>query len=689
MGGNQGMDESESDGDDDETSVAEAVAARLREVVFSYDPYDELPAAEDLDGEATASRSTDPDERGGPVLRGVELTIPEGGFTVVMGASGGGKSTLLRTFNAVIPDFIRGSFDGEIEVLGRDAAASRVSEMAEVVGMVFQDYETQLFRTSVPAEVAFGPENLAVPPAEIDERIDRTLRLVGLEDLDRASEPAGLSGGQKQRLVLASVLAMYPDLLVLDEPTSDLDPRGTHELVDVMRAVAADGEATNDGTPGKRASGAPEWAPDSAVMVTHKVEEALLADRAVLLRDGRVFCEGPVRAVFTDVDSLEDSRVAVPPLVAAFDRLGWPADDLPLLPAEAAHRVHESALEWTPPARRNEAFRDSGNETGTTESTGATGELGEPDGPGAPAGTGRELGETVFELEGVGFEYQTDRGPIRAVDGVDLTIREGETVGIVGGNGSGKTTLAKHLNGLHEPDAGSVAWHGRPVSGLSMAEIGRGVGYVFQNPDHQLFAETVREEVAFGPENFGLSGGDLDRRVREAIETVEIDGLVARDPFTLSKGQRQRVALAGVLATDPETIVFDEPTTGLDAAQQEQFLDLIARLNRDERLTVVMVTHDMETIARYAPRTVVLENGRKAYDGPTRDLFADPGRLDAYGLRAPHVVETANELTDDSEDEGLPALSVEELVTGLGGPGAYGGDREERSVEPASKGEDA
>jgi energy-coupling factor transport system ATP-binding protein len=144
-----------------------------------------------------------------------------------------------------------------------------------------------------------------------------------------------------------------------------------------------------------------------------------------------------------------------------------------------------------------------------------------------------------------------------------------------------------------------------------------------------------------------------------------------------------------VLATDPETIVFDEPTTGLDAAQQEQFLDLIARLNRDERLTVVMVTHDMETIARYAPRTVVLENGRKAYDGPTRDLFADPGRLDAYGLRAPHVVETANELTDDSEDEGLPALSVEELVTGLGGPGAYGGDREERSVEPASKGEDA
>lgn len=643
--------------------MAGTIAARFHRVVFSYDRHDDLPTADVLD--AKAPRTIDPDEQGGPVLQGVDLTIPEESFTVVMGASGGGKSTLLRTLNGIIPDFITGRFSGEVTVLGRDATVSRVSEMAEVVGMVFQDYEAQLFRTSIVAEVAFGPENLAVPPTEIDERVDRTLSLVGLDGLDPATEPAGISGGQKQRLVLASVLAMNPEFLVLDEPTSDLDPQGTRELIEIMRSLTSEetgrnehsedetiaGSAVTDDT----VSGMPEWAPDTVVMVTHKVEEALLADRAVLLRGGRVYREGPIRDVFTDVGALREARVAVPPLVEAFHRLGWPDDDLPLLPAEAARRVRASALEWTPPARQGED-------------------------PGAPAGTGQDLGDPVFELEDVVFEYETDRGPVRAVDTVDLTIRDGEVIGIVGQNGSGKTTLAKHLNGLYEPDSGTVRWHGRSVSDLSMTDIGQHVGYVFQNPDHQIFASTVREEVAFGPRNFGLTGDELDRRIRDAIETVEIETLVDADPFTLSKGQRQRVALAGILATDPEVIVFDEPTTGLDAAQQEQFLDLVARLNRDNQLTVVMVTHDMEAIARYASRTIVLEDGRTAYDGPSRELFADSNRLAGYGLQPPHVVELSNRLAEDTEIEGLPALSVDELVMGLGGAGAYEHGRRAGSV---------
>lgn len=635
-------------------SMAETIAARLHRVAFSYDRYDDL-SVDDFD--TTSPQTIDPDEQGGPVLQGVDLTIPEESFTVVMGASGGGKSTLLRTLNAIIPDFITGAFNGEVTVLGRDATTSRVSEMAEVVGMVLQDYEAQLFRTSVIAEVAFGPENLAVPPSEIDERVDRTLSLVGLDGLDPATAPAGLSGGQKQRLVLASVLAMNPALLVLDEPTSDLDPQGARELIGVMRDLTnvegerserSEDETIAGSAMTDMASSTPEWAPDTVVMVTHKIEEALLADRAVLLRDGRVYREGPIRNVFTDAAALREARVAVPPLVEAFHRLGWPDDDLPLLPAEAAHRVRSSSLEWTPPARRGKV-------------------------PGAPASTGQDPGEIVFELEDVVFEYETDQGPVRAVDSVDLTIRSGEVVGIVGQNGSGKTTLAKHLNGLHEPESGSVRWCGRSVSDLSMTEIGRHVGYVFQNPDHQIFASTVREEVAFGPRNFGLTGDELDRRIQDAIETVEIEPLVDADPFSLSKGQRQRVALAGILATDPEVIVFDEPTTGLDAAQQERFLDLIARLNRDRenQLTVVMVTHEMETITRYAPRTIVLEDGQKAYDGPTRELFADSDRLDAYGLQPPHVVELSNRLAADTGMEGLPALSVEELVAGLGGSDAY------------------
>ncbi|MBP1987080.1 ABC transporter ATP-binding protein [Halolamina salifodinae] len=601
---------------------SDGIAARLRDVVFSYDRGADLDTA-DLSADA------DPDDREGPVLRGLDLDVPAGSFTVVMGASGGGKSTMLRTLNAIIPDFIDGSFRGEVNVLGRDATQTRVSEMAHDAGMVLQDYESQLFGTSVEAEVAFGPENLAVPPEDIGPRIDESLSLVGLPDLDRRREPSGLSGGQKQRLVFAGVAATRPDLLVLDEPTSDLDPKGTRDIVDVVTRLS---EQEGQGWSG----------PETIVMVTHKIEEALLADRAVLLKGGKAFRSGPLQEVFTDVEALREARVAVPPLVEAFDALGWPDEDLPLVPKTAAEQVRASDLTYTGPKNPEQA----------------------------PAGTGAETGEMLFELNDVEYAYETDRGPVTAVDGVDMAVREGEVVALVGHNGSGKTTLAKHFNGLHAADAGDVTYKGRSVPDYRMSEIGREVGYVFQNPDHQIFADTVREEVAFGPENFGLEGEELDRRVDHALETVELDGLDDEDPFSFSKGQRQRVALAGILATDPEVIVFDEPTTGLDAAQQRQFMDLVGKLNREEGLTVVMVTHDMATVARYAPRTVVMQDGRVAYDRATRDLFADESLLAQYDLVAPHPTELANHVRDDDD---APALTAEELVTALGGEGVYSG----------------
>jgi energy-coupling factor transport system ATP-binding protein len=650
------------------TDEEDGIAARLRNVVFSYDRDETLPDPETLD-----TTDLDPDEREGPVLRGVDLDVPAGSFTVVMGASGGGKSTLLRTLNAIIPDFITGSFDGEVDVLERDATATRVSEMATDVGMLLQDYEAQLFGTSVAAEVAFGPENLAVPPAEIDDRIDDTLRLAGLESLDRRREPSGLSGGQKQRLVFAGVAAMHPRLLVLDEPTSDLDPSGTRELLSAIGSLAGANLDRSPGASETAVAADADWdGPETIVMVTHKIEEALLADHAVLLQGGAVYREGPAREVFTDVESLRESRVAIPPLVEAFDRLDVPNEDLPLIPEEVPAAATDHGLTWTPPARADGEASASGspNPTDGTDAASSTPDTPDAasstDAPGAPADTGTDLGDPVFELADVVFEYETDRGPVRAVDEISLTVREGEVLALVGHNGSGKTTLAKHFNGLHEPDAGSVRYDGREVADYSMSGIGRDVGYVFQNPDHQIFADTVREEVAFGPENFGLEGEDLDRRVREALETVELDGLEDADPFSFSKGQRQRVALAGILATDPEVIVFDEPTTGLDATQQERFMQLVAKLNREESVTVVMVTHSMDTVARYAPRTAVLKNGQVVFDGSTRELFADADLLADNDLQPPHVVEASHELaTAAGIDDALPALSIDELVAGL------------------------
>lgn len=633
---------------DNKSYSKDDIAAQLRNVVFSYKRDTKIPAADTFDGDAMDI--PDPDEREGAVLRGVDMEIPAGSFTVVMGASGGGKSTLLRTLNAVIPDFINGQFDGDVEVLGHDATASRVSEMAESVGMVLQDYETQLFGTSIETEVAFGPENLAVPPEEIDTRIHDMLSLVDLANLDREREPGSLSGGQKQRLVLAGVLAMYPEMLILDEPTSDLDPKGSRDILEVISKLietsSLDDEAADTMV---TTNGLGDWSgSDTIVMVTHKIEEALLADRAVLLRGGQVYRSGPVRDVFTDAEALSDARVAVPPLVDAFEQIGWPDDDLPLLPKEATECVRSSDLTWNPPSLCDESL------------------------PGVPMGTGQNSGDPLFVLEDVVHEYETDQGSVRAVDRVNLTIHDGEVVAIVGHNGSGKTTLAKHLNGLLAPDEGTVKWQDRSITQLAMSEIGREIGYVFQNPDHQIFAQTVRKEVEFGPKNFGLSGDELHERVTQAIEQVELDGLEEADPFNFSKGQRQRVALAGILATQPDVIIFDEPTTGLDATQQRQFMDLVARLNRDEGVTIVMVTHDMDTVARYAPRSIVLQDGRKVKDVPTRELFADEDALAKWDLTPPHTAEFSNQLAMDAGiDDALPALSVEEIVECLGGPDSY------------------
>lgn len=613
-------------------NTGEDPTSRHSDVVFAYERSLDLPSAESFVGED----APDPDERGGPVLRGLDLEIPAGSLTVIMGPSGGGKSTLLRTFNSIIPNFITGSFAGEVEVLGRDATESRVGEMAEEVGMVIQDYEAQIFGTSIQSEVAFGPENLAVPVEEIGPRIGAALELVGLDDLELERSPDTLSGGQKQRLVFAGVTANHPRLLILDEPTSDLDPVGTQEVLSIVRSLAeGTGESTDDAG----------WdGPETIVLVTHSIEEALLADHAVLLRGGRVYRQGPANEVFTDVEAMRTARVEVPPVVEAFHRLGWSRESLPVTPADAVDRVVEHDLDWSPPAVRGDPL------------------------PGAPAGTGEDLGGPVFELTNVTHDYETDRGSIRAVDDVDLTVREGEVVAIVGHNGSGKTTLAKHLNRLLLPDEGTVRWSGQDVSELSMGEVGRSIGYVFQNPDHQIFKETVRSEVTFGPENFGLEGEALEQAVDEAIETVELDGLEDTDPFNLSKGQRHRVALASILATDPEVIVFDEPTTGLDATQRARFMDLVARINRESRKTIIMVTHAMQTVAQYAPRTVVMEDGKLVYDGSTRELFAGEDELASWDLTPPQPVEFSNRLHQRLElPDALPALSVDEVVAGLDG----------------------
>ncbi len=538
-----------------------------------------------------------------PALRGVNLEIFPGEVVAVLGPSGAGKSTLCYCLNGLIPHVIRGEWSGEVRVFGRSTRAARPAELAVDVGMVFQDFETQLFSTNVELEVAFGLENLATPPAEMRRRVAEALALVGLAGLGRR-EPATLSGGQKQRLAIAAVLAMRPRVLVLDEPTTDLDPRGREEIVQVLDRLRAQGR--------------------TMLVVEHETEQAVSADRVVVLEGGRVAASGPPAEILTDADGLEARGIQPLASAALLSRLGLP----PALTVEDAVRVLREAGYRIDPDRYAALVRSDRARSAD--------------------------GDEVVAVDDVTFAYPRS-GP--AVRGVRLRIRRGECVAIVGHNGSGKTTLAKLLNGLLAPAAGDVRIRGRSTRGQSVLQLGRTVGYVFQNPDHQIFAETVYDEVAFGPRNQGLAEREVRARVDEALAAVGLSGREGEDPFAMTRGERQRVAVASVLATRPEVIILDEPTTGLDYREQRRMMDLVQRLNAAGH-TIIMITHALWLVAAYAHRTVVMRDGALWMDGPTREVLAREAELTEAALRPPPIVRIGLAL-------GAPLLSVDEAVAVL------------------------
>lgn len=543
-------------------------------------------------------------------LRELDLIIDEGQFTVIMGRSGAGKSTLCYCFNGLIPHFLRGQMQGRVRVFGLDTREHRVAELARLVGLVFQDFEAQLFSTNVELEVAFGPENFGLPLEEIRRRVKESLRAVKLEGCERR-QPAYLSGGQKQRLAIASILAIRPQLLVMDEPTTDLDPIGKMEVFEVADQLRLSEEGT-------------------VVIVEHETEEALKGDQVAVMMDGQIIAMGRPEKVLTDVNLLERAGVMPPQTAHLFHTLGSPLRPLTVEDAMAALAVEQLSV-------------DSKRYTRLSN------------------GPSRGYGSTIIEVQDVEFSYP---GGIPALSGVSLQIKQGEFVAILGQNGSGKTTLVKHFNGLLRPSRGTVLVKGLNTQTTSMYQLGRIVGYVFQNPDHQIFAQTVFDEVAFGPRLYGLSSEEVGTRVREALEAVDLVHKEAADPFLLTKGERQRVAVASILAAKPEVIVLDEPTTGLDYLELKGMMELTRHLNEMGH-TVIIVTHSMWVAAQYAHRIVVMNNGRIIADGPTREVFAREDVLSKAFLKPPPIVRLSNRL-------GRTLLSVEEAAQVLVRSGSRG-----------------
>jgi len=525
-------------------------------------------------------------------IEGINLTLESGEFLVLMGPTEAGKSTLATCINGLIPHFHKGKLEGQVVVCGKNTRDHTVSQMAEDVGLVFQDFEAQLFSTSVELEIAFGPENFAVSREEIAQRIDENLAYVGLGDF-RKRPPSTLSGGQKQKLAIASVLALQPKVLVMDEPTTDLDPISKMGIYEITGRLRKRSDLT-------------------LLVVEHETEEVLQADRIALLKDGRLIRVGPAREILRDVDLFENMGLMPLGIVRFFKDIGAP--ELPLTPDEAVTAWRRSG--WQISCEHYDALVAKEREAEQAISA----------------------QEPLIRCRDLEFNYP---GGVKALDGIDLDIYPGDIVAIVGQNGSGKTTLAKHFNGLLLPTGGSVSVNGKTTQEQGIFRLGQLVGYVFQNPDHQIFSETVFDEVSFGPRLRGLPEEEVRARVTETLKAVGLEGTEEEDPFSMTKSGRQRVAVAAVLAVQPDVLILDEPTTGLDYREQLSMMEMVRQLNENGS-TIIFITHHMWVVAEYARKVFVIKDGRLFLEGTTREVFSHEQELLEASLRPPHFIQFTN-----------------------------------------------
>lgn len=557
-------------------------------------------------------------------LDGIDLSIKDGEFFCILGGNGSGKSTFAKHLNALLqPDA------GTVRINGMDASdPEMVYDIRSTAGMVFQNPDDQLVATLVEDDVAFGPENLGVESAQIAQRVREALKGVGLVGFER-HETHALSGGQKQRVALAGVLAMEPRVLILDEASSMLDPRGRKGLMKACRALHARGM--------------------TIVMITHFMEEAAEADRVAVFQAGRVAMLGTPEEILTRADELAQLNLDMPASCCLGMELR--AKGVPVhAQVREVDMVAEIAQTY---AERSGACTVGQSSAPQSEIVGGTFSASNED----------DVPEPVIELSHVSYSYSlgarerrrwrkrsavADKSNKQALWGndpsspwalrdVSLTVRRGEFLGLAGHTGSGKSTLVQHLNGLIRPQEGSVRALGLDLSNKKdAAAVKAKVGVVFQYPERQLFAETVAQDVAFGPHNLGLSQAEVARRVETSLSRVGLDLSTVGDksPFELSGGQQRRVAFAGVLAMEPEVLVLDEPMAGLDPAARRDFLELIDRLHRDG-LTVVMVSHSMDDLANCCDRIVVMNEGAVFAEGTPEQVFAHADELKSIGLGVP------------------------------------------------------
>jgi energy-coupling factor transport system ATP-binding protein len=496
-------------------------------------------------------------EREAPALRELSWTVAPGEFVTVTGPSGSGKSTLLRCLNGLTPHFSGGTFDGIVTVAGHDTRHYSPRVLARLTGFVFQDPEAQFVAGRVDDEIAFGMEQLGIPPVTMRKRVEEVLDLLGIAAL-RDREIATLSGGERQRVAVAAALALQPSILALDEPTSQLDPWGAEEVLAALNRLNEDLGLT-------------------VILAEHRLERVVAhADRlTVLAPGGSIALDGPPR------ESLRHTEIeTLPALLALGRRLDWAPLPLSIKEGRAAQRRDAAIGRMPAPA---------------------------PSDPALPGGA------SVVTLQRVSAGW--DRYPV--LRDIDLDVRPGELIALMGRNGSGKTTLLRLVAGLHRPSSGRVLIAGQDTTRLHPADIAQTVGYLPQNPSALFFAETLRAELAFTLKHHPQSGLEPEA----TLTSLGLEHATDHNPRDLSGGERERAALAAVLVGGPRVLLLDEPTRGMDAVRKRALAMMLHRL-RDDGVAILLATHDVELVAEVASRVVLLGDGRIVADGGPRTVLA-------------------------------------------------------------------
>jgi energy-coupling factor transport system ATP-binding protein len=531
-------------------------------------------------------------------LNDLDLTLHAGESVLIAGSSGSGKSTLCRACIGLVPHFHHGEWVGKVFVDGLDTTQHPVYELFRHAGLVFQNTDAQLFNQTVESELTYGLESLGLPHDEIEQRLNWAIRLAELGNLMGRS-PHSLSGGEKQRVALGSILALRPRLLLLDEPLTHLDPQGTEELRRILRGMKSEGMAL--------------------ILVEHRLHEIIQdVDQVVVLHQGKVATKGAPDQVLDR--EVSDYGLNLPPLIRLFREMGLKGRPLsvPLSLENAIRELKDQNLVTPFSSHLLEATKKV---------------------PISPSGTS----PPAVEAEDLCFNY---RG-LPVLKDIHFKLLRGESVALVGRNGAGKTTLIKHLNGLLRPHSGRLKILGQETQRKPVSELSRHVGFVWQNPNDQLCRPTVREEVLTGPKALGSYDPSW---CEELFNRFGLASLLGRSPFTLSEGQKKRVAFAAALAVKPELVVLDEPTAGQDESFRRELAKFIVELQKEER-TVLLVTHDLEFAAEHANRWLVLAEGRIIADGLPEAVMADSKAMTRAGLRPTQIYQLIQALKRMREDK--------------------------------------